>query len=262
MPSKDKPEDEVIREKMWVSRAKNSHLSHSKKAPGEHSPLTRDDDSNALGQVTLSPIEDEDDDWNEPSVVYVDSSPPPKSAAQEALEREIQERIGQVIDIVIAKAKPHVKNFYNDKARPALLSKWERRPRRRKNKQQLPASEPMSIAEMKVAISEEVEEATAEYRQSMSSTEAQARLVMAMFLRELGDEQLNLVANADIELDGGYGELESKLAELPQEEVTYMIESLMVDPSLIADQLLGFEKLLGLPPTDGEHVVIEQQRDQ
>lgn len=258
MPAKDKPEDDVIREKMWVTREKNTHLSQSKKTPGQQSPLTRDNDSNELGQVTLSAIEDEAEDWSQPSIVYVDTAPLPKSAAQEALEREIQERIGQLIDIVVAKAKPHVKKFHNEKALPAFQTKWENRPRR-KSRKQLPASEPMSIAEMRVVVSQEVEESTAEYRQNMSSQEAQARIVLALFLRELSDEQLTMVANAGVEFDEGIDDLQRKLAGLPQEQVTYMIESLMADPSLVEDQLLGFQALLGLAPPDGEPLPTQER---
>ena len=165
-----------------------------------------------------------------------------------------------LLAIATAKAKPHFQRFLNDKARPAIQAKWENRPRLRRADRQLNSSRP-SVVEMKASLLEEHKDASAEYRQNMTSSEAQTRVMMAMFLRALSDEQLDIVANADVVLDEGYEELERKLAVLPPQQVTYMIESLMADPSLIADQLLGFEKLLGLPPSDGEHVVIEGRRE-
>jgi hypothetical protein len=47
---------------MWVEYDDGAHLSHSHKKPGDFRPLARDDTTNELSQVTLSPyVEDEAD---------------------------------------------------------------------------------------------------------------------------------------------------------------------------------------------------------
>lgn len=179
------------------------------------------------------------------------------TAAERRREIERNERadfaaqvIAQLLDIGVAKMKPHAQRLWREKARPALQAKWDQRHRLRRANRQLPSAAP-TVAEMRVFVAEEIEEATADYRQNMSSNEARARLMMAMVLRALSDEQLSKVANADIDLDEGYGELERRIAELPTEQVTYMIETLVADPSSLENQLLDFEQLLGLPPSDG-----------
>ena len=48
------------KKKMWVEWEDGSDLSKSHKKPGAKSPLTRDTDTNELGQVTLEDIEDDD----------------------------------------------------------------------------------------------------------------------------------------------------------------------------------------------------------
>ena len=154
-----------------------------------------------------------------------------------------------LLAIGTAKAKPHLQRFLNEKARPAIQAKWEQRPRLQRANRQLASGGP-SVAEVRVMVAEEIEDASAEYRQNPTGTEAQARLMMAMFMRALSDEQLDLVANADIVLDEGYEELERRLAELPAPQVARMIENLEASPSLLTEGTFDLGMVLGLGPAD------------
>ena len=186
---------------------------------------------------------------DDPSVIYIETAPPVKSKEQEVFEQAIQEQISRFIDYGLATAKPHLQRVWRERARPAIQSKWEQRPRLRRANRQL-ASGGASVAAMRVMVAEEIKDASAEYRQNPTSTEAQARLMMAMFMRALSDEQLDLVANAEIVLDEGYEELECRLAELPAPQVARMIEDLEASPSLLTDGTFDLGMVLGLGPAD------------
>ena len=150
-------------------------------------------------------------------------------------QNENAELAARVVELLlaigIAKAKPHVKQMWRQKARPAIQAKWENRTRFHKANRQLAAG---------------WKNLTLRRLHNMTSPKAQARLVIALLLGELSDEQLVRVTSADIVFGEAYEELERRLAELPAQQVTHMIESITSEPSLLADQLLDFERLLGL----------------
>ena len=262
MASEDGPDDEFIREKMWVSRPKGTHLSQSHKAPGDFSPLTRGDNSE-LGHVTLSPVSDDDSAADDPSFIYIydDASPPQKSREQEAFERAVSDQVSRLIDFGIAKARPHVEKFWQEKARPAIKSKWDNRPRRRKGERQLPAAEPVVIEAEVVDSSYELVEAEGQYRQNMTSAEAQARYLMAMAAQAFSDEQMRIVTNANIDDGEGLIELERKLAELPPAQVAKMIENIEANPSLLIDEAFDLSKILRAD-REVDYLPIDEQRDE
>lgn len=220
-----------------------------KGAKGGWSQNLYDSNGDLKAGATFIPDTDQPDDWDEQHDYTLD----PNLAVELELEerrREIQrqEDFALAVKVVFIGARwafTEGRPWWREKARPALRSTWEKRPRRRRKKT-LPASEPMSIGEMRVVIAQELEEATADYRSRMTSSEAQARVTLAMILRALSDEQLSMVANADVVLDETQDELERRFTELPTEQATLMIERLLDYPSLIASQLTDFEKLLKL----------------
>jgi hypothetical protein len=119
--------DGFIREKMWVKRPAGTHLSDSQKRPGEHSPLTRDDDTNELGHVTLEKIgEDEDDasaNW-QPSLDYgaTADAPPARSPEDDALVQALVHEIVTLAVIAAVKGAPHVKRWWDSDGLPAMRS--------------------------------------------------------------------------------------------------------------------------------------------
>lgn len=109
--------------------------------------------------------------------------------------------------------------------------------------------------------SNELMAASEEYRRDMSSAEAQARYMMALAAKEFSEEQMRIVANANIDDGEGFAELEATLAELPPQQVAHMIENLEANPSFI-EGAFDLGNVLGLNAADGDYLPIEEQRDE
>lgn len=106
-----------------------THLSDSKKRPGEHSPLTRDDDTNELGQVTLENISGDEDDasanW-QPSMDYgATADALPRSPEDDALAEALAHAIVALAVIAAVKGAPHVKRWWDNDGLPAMRSTME-----------------------------------------------------------------------------------------------------------------------------------------
>ncbi|TDB77586.1 hypothetical protein E1264_37430 [Actinomadura sp. KC216] len=84
-----------VKEKMWVTRRKDSRYSNSRKRPGEFSPLTRSDVDAELDQVTLSHIEEEAFD-SEPIRPYEEPEPPRRSKEQEERDEFVQKIVREL----------------------------------------------------------------------------------------------------------------------------------------------------------------------
>jgi hypothetical protein len=113
-----------IREKMWVTRPAGTHLSESQKKPGEYSPLTRDDETNELGQVTLDPIDEgEADSWSSLPPVWDYGTTASTSAERPEADEELHEAIAVLVGAVIGGtvvAAPYVKKWWEDNALTAM----------------------------------------------------------------------------------------------------------------------------------------------
>ncbi len=100
------------------------------------------------------------------------------------------------------------------------------------------------------------------YRASMSSAEARDRLVAAVQARLFSDEQLRLLRDARIEVDGTPSQVERAMEELtPQqlvESVTLMLET---DSSSFDEAAFArLTEVLGGRRADSTHVVVERAR--
>lgn len=118
--------DGFIREKMWVKRPVGTHLSDSQKQPGEHSPLTRDDATNELGQVTLEDIDEDENDSSasgQPSWDYgaTADAPAARSPEDDALAEELAHAL-VVLAVIAAVGAPHVKRWWDSDGLPAMRS--------------------------------------------------------------------------------------------------------------------------------------------
>lgn len=75
----------------------------------------------------------------------------------------------------------------------------------------------------------------------MSRAEAQARYLAALAARAYSDEQMRLVASANI-VDGegdGITELERSLAELPPAQVRSLLEAMATNPTMLSEDTLA-----------------------
>jgi hypothetical protein len=162
--------DEYISEKMWVKRRKGTRLSNSHKNPGEFSPLTRDE-SDELGHVTLSHIDDEDADQSfahsQPIYDYDDEDLPRRTQAQEEWDELVRQVVRELLTIAIERSTPHAKRLWNEKLLPAVRSRmnWiaqrrELRRQRRIDKQPTVVEVPVVEPSQELAVASESTEST------------------------------------------------------------------------------------------------------
>lgn len=262
------------KKKMWVEWEDGADLSQSQKKPGDYSPLTRDADNN-LGHVTLSDVSDGEaapapepspESAPEPETVYVFVTDDRESEAEAQRRAERDEFLGALaaLGIIYAaqKAAPHLQRWWNDKSLPFLKSARARLSRRRKTASTtVVAEQPVTAEHVPDGSSQEVLTALDDYRASMSSAEARARLVDALVARVYSDQQLRLLRNARIDDDGGGGlELASAMETFtPQqleESITAMLEANPSWPD--EDTLAQLRKALG-SKSEPERVPLERE---
>ncbi len=214
------------KKKMMVEWEDGADLSQSRKNPGDYSPLTRDGDNN-LGQVTLSDVDEDEDDWQtEPEPGYV-TDERESDPSQEALLGALA--VLGVIDAA-QKAAPHLKRWWSDQAVPFLKKSRKRLSKDRRTSDQVSVAEHFMLPHSApTESSQEVVAALDEYRASMSSAEARERFVAALVARLFSEEQLRVLRNARIEDEGPALELTSAMETLtPQqltESLTLMLEA-------------------------------------
>ena len=80
----------------------------------------------------------------------------------------------------------------------------------------------------------------------MSRAEAQARYLAALAARAYSDEQIRLVANANIAETQDIDQLKHSLAQLPPAEVRGLLAAMATNPTLLNDDsLAALASLLG-----------------
>lgn len=234
------------KKKMLVEWDDGADLSQSRKKPGALSPLTRDGD-NKLGHVTLSEVDDDEEDWES------DRDWEEAAEARRAEQEAQAELVALVVLALIAgtqKAAPHVKRWWNDQAVPFMRRSRSRLPRARLPRRRAAADE--SFVEISVdeyfmlphpaqtQPSADVTNALAEYRAQMSSAEARERFVAALVARAFSEEQLRMLRDARIDDDGAALDLASAIESLTPhqlgESITLMLEA---NPSWPDDETLS-----------------------
>jgi hypothetical protein len=207
-----------------------------KKEGGLHQNLF-DKDGKLKGNARFVPDDGTD---SEPLVVtetvYVPLEQRRKTREQEELEQAIAELIVHLIERGIAKAKPVVEQWWQERARPAIDTKWESMWKRSRRLVDRKAGTVM------VAVGEPVRDAAqavAEDRPKMSKAEAQARYLAALAARAYSDEQVRLVMNASIVDGESIAELQRSLTELPSGEVRMLLEEMAKNPSMLNENTLA-----------------------
>lgn len=251
--AQDDDEPEYVTERMNVTRRKDSRYSQSRKKPGEFSPLTRSDEDE-LGQVTLSPIV-EDDETSEPQVIYVydEPEPPRSSKEQEEWDAFVQQVVRELLTVAVVYGAPIAKRLWIEKFRPAIQARTERRGARRALRRQRRADKKNAATEASlVEPTADVASVAQEFKTNMTSSEAQARYLVALAAQRFADEQMQLIAEADIRVGEGFQELEHALSELPPEQVANMLRRFEAEPALLAgDALTGLGLILGVERNGG-----------
>lgn len=210
---------------------------NQKKEGGLHQNLF-DREGNLKGSARFIP-----DDGSEPEslvvteTVYVPVEQRRRTREEEELEQFIADLVSHLIDRGIAKAKPLAEQWWRETARPAIdarRTKMLERRSRRKAQKKAPAIEAPVVEPSK-----ELAKASEEHRPDMSSAEAQARYLAALAARAYSDEQMRLVASANIVDGEGLPELKRSLAELPSDQVKSLLEAMATNPSMLGEDTLA-----------------------
>jgi hypothetical protein len=93
----------------------------------------------------------------------------------------------------------------------------------------------------------------------MTGAEARARYMLALAARAFSDEQMSVLAAADVVDDNGYAELERASAELPAHEAAALIAALTRPCLLGEDVLAELRRILEDTPAVGEPALSEPQ---
>jgi hypothetical protein len=258
--------DRLIREKMWVTRPAGTHLSESHKKPGKFSPLTRDDDTNELGQVTLDPVDEDEADWSAgPQPVWDYGTTANRSAERSEAEEELYSAIAALIVAAIRAsavvAAPYIRQWWDGSALPAMKSTLEstrtmasstlgsamdsarsKIVKVRRSDRRADAGEMVTFIEAPTSgASIELAALPAEDRARMSSAEAQQRLVAAVMAKTISeraqafsDEQMKILLGAVIEDADDFPPL-SALERLTEEIEVGVNRILEANPALLQE---------------------------
>ncbi|MDR6938473.1 hypothetical protein [Arcanobacterium hippocoleae] len=151
---------------------------------------------------------------------------------------ELAEVIGELIVAVtvagIAKAAPHVKQWWQETARPAVnrQAKWIRSIGRKKKSDE-PETQVLNPARDEHAAIE------LDQRQIMSRQEAMARIIAGLAAKAYSDEQLRMVKSARIVEVEDYAEIEQALSQIPSEQLQALIIEMVKNPALLEDGSLA-----------------------
>ncbi|MFE9332991.1 hypothetical protein [Streptomyces sp. NPDC006925] len=243
---------------------KGTRLARSRKTEGARRGMTRDPDTNQVGQAEIFLKENDPDPVAAYPQGWLDSGRHESEArAQERRENAefVAEVLVQIGFRIAEKAAPHVRKWWYEQALPAAKAKW--------NGQALPSVKAKwsSVARSRTRhrraeVAEDLQEVvtvSGDQWTTMSGAEARKRFTAALMARIYSDEQLRLVRNARVVDEGEDGPVELGAPEdlTPQrigEHVALMLEA---NPSLLGeDTLAELGKLVGTIRADGGYVPI------
>lgn len=246
----------------------------SKKEGGLHQNLF-DADGNLKGSARFVPDEEQPGDPFDYG--YVDPYLAAQMAAEAAEEERRRQRereenaelIAKVLTALAAiayvKAKPHAQRLWRERLAPAMEARRDARIARKQRRQERRDRKKSGAAEVEVIEATVVDTesshlpAAQAYRRDMTSAEAQARYLMALAAKAFSEEQLRLVADANIVEEPDFLELQQVVAALPQDQVTGLIQQLELNPSVLVEE--GFDLASFLERTEEQVELRHQQGD-
>ena len=214
-----------------------------KKEGGWHQNLY-DTEGHLKGNARFVPVdEDQEDPIIVTETVYV--------PAEERLSKT-QEMVTEIISSVIVKliedgvqvAKPHVKRWWNETAVPFAKAKakdWKHRRSSRHAEKAPQGVEEIVIDDVTFSSGESssVSILQADERPTMSSAEAQARLLAAVAARAYSDEQLRMVSDSQLIDTEDSETIRSTLSQIPREHLIAVIEHMTRHPHLLEESNLA-----------------------
>ncbi|GAA2999269.1 hypothetical protein GCM10020229_09510 [Kitasatospora albolonga] len=242
---------------------KGSRLTQSRKTAGANRGMTRDPDTNQVGQAEIFLKDDEPEPigyqlYDQPGDDHYDRH------EEEARARKRQENAEFLAEVLVEvglklaeKAAPHVIKWWSEQALPAVRTRWNERalPSVRARWSSITRKRAIGRRAGDAAeIHQEVETAPNDQRTTMSGTEARRRFASALTARIYSDGQLRLLRNARIVDEGEAGpeELDVRDDLTPQRIGEYVAAILEADPSLLGhDTLAELEKVVARIRADG-----------
>ena len=167
--------------------------------------------------------------------VYLTIEERRRTPEDEALEEAVRKLVLLGLHYGIAVARPAVERWWAETARPALEARRTSRRERRSRR----ASRKHAVEAKGVGDSSRGVENLDPDRPAMSRAEAQARYLAALAARAYSDEQMRLIAAAEIVDSGDAAALRSSLAELPADQVADLVTTMATDPRMLADDQLA-----------------------
>ncbi|MDJ0334880.1 hypothetical protein QMG83_06555 [Salinibacterium sp. G-O1] len=210
-----------------------------KKEGGLHQNLF-DADGNLKGSARFVPTDvDEPEQFVVTETVYVPVEERRRTREQEELENAISDLLTALVLVGIEKARPHVEQWWSETLRPFVSHQWSRirGPRREVRTTELGTSSTKHDS-MADRSTQSIEVASGD-RPKMSSAEAQARLLAAIAAQAYSDEQMRLVASAEIVDADGLAEVQAALAQLQPEVVAGLIKKMVTNPSMFDEETLA-----------------------
>ena len=214
-----------------------------KKESGWHQNLY-DTEGRLKGNARFVPVdEDQEDPIIVTETVYV--------PADERLSKT-QEMVAEIVSSVIVKliedgvqvAKPHVQRWWNETAVPFAKAKakdWKHRRSSRHAEKAPQGVEEIVIDDVTSSSGESssISMLQADERPTMSSAEAQARLLAAVAARAYSDEQLRMVSDSQIIDTKDFETIRSTLSQIPREHLIAVIEHMPRHPHLLEESNLA-----------------------
>ncbi|QKW52842.1 hypothetical protein [Streptomyces buecherae] len=237
---------EMVRERMWVERPAGTRLSQSR-TPGGYSPLVRGDATRHLEtHVTLYPDTADGEDEGE------------RESSGTVLKVAIGVAVGIAGTLAVVKAAPIVKRRLND-----LRSKWRRNSEKDTPEGQTAPTDLSTWDGTAAGFSHEVDIALGDHSTSMTSAEAQKRLLALLAAAAFIADQVRTLSHARIEEDDAAPELRSALEKLTATQVTDSINrALEADSSLLDEEAsAAFMEIFGGGRfVEGRYVPLRHER--
>ncbi|MET9888427.1 hypothetical protein ABZZ20_35995 [Streptomyces sp. NPDC006430] len=225
---------------------KGARFARSRKTAGAHRGMTRDPDTNQVGQAEIFLKQENEPD---PVASYPQGLSDADQHEAEARAQERRENAELLAEVLVQiglrlaeKAAPHVRKWWHEQALPTVKAKW--------NDQALPSVKAKWSSVARSRSSDRRSEAaedlqkcdtvSGDQRPTMSGVEAQKRFAAAVLARIYSDGQLRLVRNARVvdKREGGPVELGATDDLTPQRIGEYVALMLEAGPSLLGEDTL------------------------
>lgn len=199
----------------------NDDLRPGQKVEGGLSQNLYDTEGKLRAGARFIPAEEDDEPLTITETVYVPTEERRREDTGE-LARFVAELLSPLAEEAVRRGGAAVAAWWRETGSPAMKARRQRRFR-------------ASSAEVSTDLAARVP------RPQMSAAEAQARHLAALAAQAFSDEQMRLVEAADIvgETGADPAAVTARLAELPPEQVTRLVQMLATNPHLLEDDGLA-----------------------